>query len=237
MGREGVSRPCRPSVRPWLRCRGVCLSDGTFAAPPFEPEDWVSTMDEISIASMVPRSVCAATKTGWLWYCDVCDEHGHAGTRRRATALSRAHETSDVDSEHDLYVWEAGATRVWDPSQGEGRTSPWKRNWQVRMHSNVDNSTRTLSFKTEDEALQKAYDYVRGGGECYHALVHDKSASLRCPATETQVFWWHEELVAMVNPAAADESEAVDRVRNAMNAVCSKGPHTDVRIPRLVDES
>jgi hypothetical protein len=78
-------------------------------------------MDEISIASMVPSSVCADTTTGWLWYCDVCDEHGHADTRKGATALSEAHESIAEEEAHDPYVWEAGASRVWDPSQGEGR--------------------------------------------------------------------------------------------------------------------
>jgi hypothetical protein len=121
---------------------------------------------------MVPRSVCVETKTGWLWYCDVCDEHGHADTRKRATALIEAHAAITEDEEHDLYVWEAGATRGWDPSQGEGRESPWKRNWQVRMHSELGDSTRTLSFKTEDQALTKAYAYVRAGGMSSTAFVH-----------------------------------------------------------------
>jgi hypothetical protein len=139
-------------------------------------------MEEISIASMVPRSVCAETKTGWLWYCDPCDEHGHADTRKKATALSEAHEAVAEDDEHDLYVWEAGATRVWDPTQGEGVSSPWKRNWQVRMGSSIDDSMRTLSFKTEDEALQRAYDYVRQGGEIAMRVSPTKPRHCSVPA-------------------------------------------------------
>lgn len=194
--------------------------------------------DEISIATMIPRSVCADTKTGWLWYCDVCDEHGHADSRRKASALSSAHESADGENEHDLYVWEAGATRVWDASQGEGRNSPWKRNWQVRMHSRLDGTTRTLSFKTEDEALEKAYDYVRSGGEAASAFVLDKTASHDHFGTETEVLWWEGELIAFANPAFADVAEAEERRRVALDGIFTRrGPFAGPRIARLVDET
>lgn len=68
------------------------------------------------------------------------------------------------------------------------------------------------------------------------AFVHNKSATSQRSATETEVRWWQDELVALVT-AMADEAEAARQMRLALDGIFNAPDLPGAaRIVRLVDE-